>query len=223
MTRCIIDGCERRMYSRKIDAHGLCRKHHMDAAGAKCAIQGCCRNVHSYKADPRGLCITHHNYLRRFGVAEASMEQRLAALTDKSAGPNGCWIWLGGCGVPGYGRFNNRSPHRLAYEYEYGKIPAGLVIDHICHTGLCINPKHLRAATQKQNNENRKGGHGRSGIRGVQLQPNGRWRACVVHNRKYIHVGLFATADQADEAARAKRLELFTHNDVDRRRSSVST
>lgn len=41
-------------------------------------------------------------------------------------------------------------------------------------------------------------------------------RACVVHNRKYIHLGYFATAEEAGEAARLKRLELFIYNNVDR-------
>lgn len=41
--------------------------------------------------------------------------------------------------------------HRWAYELVHGKIPAGLVIDHMCENRLCIAPDHLRAITQSEN------------------------------------------------------------------------
>lgn len=54
--------------------------------------------------------------------------------------------------------------HRAAYEKVYGRIPDGLVIDHICHNEdpvceedmnclhrRCVEPTHLRAVTQKIN------------------------------------------------------------------------
>ena len=40
---------------------------------------------------------------------------------------------------------------RVVYEEHYGPIPKGLVIDHKCGNGACVEPTHLRAITQRQN------------------------------------------------------------------------
>ncbi len=149
--------------------------------------------------------------------------ERLWSRVDKSAGPDGCWLWTGSCKNTGYGQINvgNRPvyTHRLAYELSTGEpIPAGMHIDHICHVRHCCNPQHLRLATNKQNHENYQGArrNSKSGIRGVHPGRRRGWAAQVTHNRKAIHIGTFATAEEAGEAVRLKRLELFTHNDVDR-------
>jgi hypothetical protein len=104
--------------------------------------------------------------------------------------------------------------------FTNGPIPDDMLIDHRCHTHLCCNPRHLRLATNKQNMENRRGvaSHSSSGIRGVGKRKNG-WQATVRHHGKRVCVGLFATAEEAGAAARAKRIELFTHNDRDREMS----
>ncbi|MCG7596360.1 hypothetical protein MHN84_20400 [Mycobacterium sp. PSTR-4-N] len=73
----------------------------------------------------------------------------------------------------------------------------------------------------KQNNENLAGPYRncKAGLRGVYLQ-DGRWRAQVYHHSRKYHVGYFATAEEAGEAARLKRLELFTHNEIDKRETA---
>ncbi len=38
----------------------------------------------------------------------------------------------------------------------------------------------------------------------------------MVHNYHRYFLGFFDTAEEADAAARAKRLELYTHNELDR-------
>lgn len=41
--------------------------------------------------------------------------------------------------------------HRWAWELLHGKIPAGLVIDHLCSNRKCVAPDHLRMVTQGEN------------------------------------------------------------------------
>lgn len=53
-----------------------------------------------------------------------------------------------------YGRLPGKRlvlAHRVAYERRYGKIPKGLVIDHLCRNGLCVNPLHLEAVSNIEN------------------------------------------------------------------------
>lgn len=76
--------------------------------------------------------------------------------------PNtGCFIWFGSCDQHGYGhlRIGGRSEngghlvkaHRLAYELEFGPIPAGLHILHRCDNPWCVNPAHLFTGTAWDN------------------------------------------------------------------------
>ena len=72
---------------------------------------------------------------------------------------NNCWIWAGSISSNGYGiystnergRYVKRKAHRLMYELEYGHIPFGKVIDHLCNEKLCVNPEHLRVTTHREN------------------------------------------------------------------------
>lgn len=68
-----------------------------------------------------------------------------------------CILWQGNTvethGIT-YGILSGKAmvlAHRHAYEKEYGPIPDGLVIDHLCRVGLCVNPLHLEAVTNKEN------------------------------------------------------------------------
>lgn len=67
----------------------------------------------------------------------------------------GCWIWLEGLTTSNYGslRRNRRLilAHRLAYELQYGAIPAGMNVCHKCDTPQCCNPSHLFLGTHKDN------------------------------------------------------------------------
>lgn len=139
-------------------------------------------------------------------------EQRFWAKVQKT---DDCWLWTASVLKKrgGYGQFNDGSTmvraHRFSWELAHGPIPTGLDIDHVCRVRRCVNPDHLRLATRKQNCENR------SGLRGV-YRVNHRWRAVVTHHGIDHHVGYFDTVEEAAEAARLKRIELFTHNDLDR-------
>jgi HNH endonuclease len=69
---------------------------------------------------------------------------------------NECWIWQGKIAANGRAVFkvNGRSVyvHRWAYEHYKGPTPEGLVLDHLCKVPACVNPDHLEAVTQRENN-----------------------------------------------------------------------
>lgn len=149
---------------------------------------------------------------------------RFWSKVDKSGD---CWMWMASLNASGYGqlvvtqdgqRVGYRS-NRVAYELANGPIPEGMLIDHTCFVRACCNPGHLRLATQKQNMENRPGANKNnvSGIRGVTFhKARNRWQARVEHNGRKVSAGYYDTKEAAGEAAIAKRIELFTHNDLDR-------
>lgn len=75
-------------------------------------------------------------------------------------GENGCWNWVAGKKLGGYGEFkpflgadkNNRAAHSIMWEIRNGAIPDGLCLDHLCRNPSCVNPVHLEPVTLAQNN-----------------------------------------------------------------------
>lgn len=138
-----------------------------------------------------------------------------------------CWLWTPPLRDDGYGQFRlngrTRAPHQVSFELVNGPIPEGMFVDHACLTRHCVNPTHLRACTIKESNENLKGAqaNSKSGVRGVVWHKQRRkWYARVTHNYKVYIAGYFDDLEDAEQAVVAKRLELFTHNTVDRQKVS---
>lgn len=150
------------------------------------------------------------------------LAERFEKYVDRSGA---CWLWTGGSSG-GYGRIKEDAPgrqqigaHRVSYELTNGPIPKGMVVDHLCHVKLCVNPNHLRAIAIKQNLEHRAGPsrNNKSGYLGVYEYFPGCWRGKVKHHGKENYTGRYDTPEEADVAVRALRNKLFTHNDHDRR------
>ena len=134
-----------------------------------------------------------------------------------------CWEWMA-TRSKGYGWVKiggkGQSTHRVAWQFLVGSVPPGMKLDHQCHNRACVRPAHLRVATHKQNIEHRLGAqkNNTSGIRGVSWDKRrNNWEASVKHNGKGYHVGNFRDIADAEAAVIAKRNELFTHNDDDRK------
>lgn len=74
----------------------------------------------------------------------------------KKGNSNECWEWQGFLDENGYGIFSlthteKMLAHRFAFQNTNGKIPDGLVIDHLCRNHACVNPAHLEPVTIGEN------------------------------------------------------------------------
>lgn len=67
---------------------------------------------------------------------------------------NTCWEWNKSL-RRGYGRIKQDGKmlgaHRVVYEHLVGKIPNGMILDHVCRNRSCVNPQHLEIVSNKEN------------------------------------------------------------------------
>ena len=90
-------------------------------------------------------------------------------------GDDDCWEWNGAKNMSGYGimRKNGRQVkvHRIVAEEYYPKeFAKAECVRHLCNNKSCVNPKHLRPGTHKENMEDT----ARAGIRKGELNGNSK-------------------------------------------------
>lgn len=157
-----------------------------------------------------------------------NLQTRFWSKVEKS---DGCWVWRGDIGHGGYGRIRingaNKMSHRIAWEWVNGPIPAGLVICHSCDNPPCVNPDHLRAATQKENVEESE----RKGRRNYRTGP-APWRAKLTEenvremrhlhkeNSKYYTDGKIAKMFGVDPSTAKKAIYGLTWKHVNQQENS---
>lgn len=63
----------------------------------------------------------------------------------------GCVLWDGPKDKDGYGFHGRSRAHIVAYEAEFGPVPEGFELDHLCRRRNCIALHHLEPVTKAEN------------------------------------------------------------------------
>lgn len=189
-------------------ARNICKFEGCDGV---CHGQGYC-NMH-YTQLKRGQELTPRKYRKPNQEITLDWIKENVEVDEQS----GCWIWQKATHKSGYGQLGvdgiTKLVHRVVYELVNGPIAPGLVLDHKdCISNACCNPEHLRPTTIGNNNKHRVNlpSNNSTGHRGVyRIAKSGKYIAQVRTNGKQLHIGTYETTEEANEAAIAKRQELF--------------
>ena len=91
-----------------------------------------------------------------------TLQERLDSHLDKSAGPDGCWVWTAST-IRGYGqigtyvdgKLKNNLAHRIAYQLANNVTLGEECVLHRCDNPPCCNPSHLFLGDRKDNSDDK--------------------------------------------------------------------
>lgn len=105
--------------------------------------------------------------------------------------------------------------HRIAWLIMTGSFPPdGLHIDHknqIKHDNRWSNLRLLTHSDNLMNRDKASSNNSSTGIIGVSLTKQGKYHAYIHINKKRVNIGFFDTVEEAAEARRLKKLEVYPH------------
>lgn len=125
-----------------------------------------------------------------------------------------CWVWQLGQNKWGYAKIKRggitMSGHKYFYEIHKGRVPDGLILDHLCRVRHCVNPDHLEPVTYTTNTRRGTGtklteeqvrsipdlymaGNSLAAI-GRILNVNGSWVGMILKGRMWSDVSVFTPA-----------------------------
>lgn len=177
-----------------------------------CKSDGCTQQHYAH-----GLCHKHYQRHQKYGNHEAGNARHsdpVDALKYRTKRKGSCLVWTGSINQKGYGRINIDgrlvTAHRYAWYLEFGAIPDGSQINHICWEKSCVNTDHLELASSYENASYRKGANSNStsGIRNVSRK-GGRWHVSITKDRKTHNFGTYEDIEEAAQVAEQARKDLF--------------
>lgn len=153
---------------------------------------------------------------------------------------NNCWEWKKSRDKAGYGKVSIKhaksgvhlqtSAHRVYYQLLNGFIDRSLVIDHLCENPPCINPDHLEAITQRENNARGTGltannlrktkcdnGHDYT-KENTGIHEKTGWRYCRICSRRSTNISLQKRTQRYNEQGLNSKGKPFK-SELDRKRS----
>jgi len=132
---------------------------------------------------------------------------RFWSKVDKKS-ENECWNWLAGIKTKGgYGGFyinqikNTASCHKISFilehNFDWEDLTKGIVVRHSCNNPQCVNPKHLKLGTCKDNSQDMvKAGNSMAGIKNRKSKLNNKE---VKEIRKKWITGKYTQRQLADQ------------------------
>ncbi len=165
--QCSVEGCSKpqmamtwcsKHYSRWRRHGDLDAKRKAPAPKPKCSVDGC-----SAQSSKKGFCGPHYQRLYTYGRAHTVLETPHGTLSKfirdhVGYADDACLFWPFKSGTRGYGalQVNGKltGAHRYMCMLVYGNPPFdGAYAAHSCGNGHhgCVNPRHLRWATAKEN------------------------------------------------------------------------